>query len=150
MFVVCTRSTHTHTRPIKFCLWRANTLIKQCVSSAIKSVSSIGGAYSRLVQTDIGGERERNDRRRSGHSTKESEKLFIYNIAGKEFWENGDYDEKEEESRKKSFSYFFSLSVVCFSRITKDILGPMLVPLSIRWNNRRDPFVRKLDSFQSE
>ena len=114
------------------------------------SLSALGGAYSRLLQTDIGGERERNDRRRSGHSTKESEKLFIYNIAGKEFWENGDYDEKEEETRKKSFSYFFSLSVVCFCRITKDILGPMLVPLSIRWNNRRDPIVRKLDSFQSE
>lgn len=86
----------------------------------------------------------------AGTRQKKVKSFFIYNIAGKEFWENGDYDEKEEETRKKSFSYFFSLSVVCFCRITKDILGPMLVPLSIRWNNRRDPFVRKLDSFQSE
>ena len=43
----------------------------------------------------------------AGTRQKKVKSFFIYNIAGKEFWENGDYDEKEEETRKKSFSYFF-------------------------------------------
>ncbi len=43
VFVVRTGSAHT--RPIKFCLRRANTLIKQPVSSAIKSVSRGGQTW---------------------------------------------------------------------------------------------------------